>query len=231
MLAMRDLDENDARRRSLSARGMVLAFFCALGLWTVVWWLKVHFVDPRVEIVRGGLGAVLFWMLAKLMFWIGPAFAMMKASGATQREIFNLGAWRAWLFWGLALGIAIGLTGWLQKAFRGEPILPAEWSPGSLSAVLIAPAFEEYYLRGAVFMGLRRQGVSLALSVTLSALLFVLLHVPGWYFMGTLTRQLMAPGGALSIAVVGAMFGYATERGRSVMGGVIAHFLNNLSAA
>jgi len=54
-------------------------------------------------------------------------------------------------------------------------------------------------------------------------------HIPGWFFMGVLWENLTQPaGGALSIFLVSLGFGYAAHRSRSVLGGVIAHFLNNL---
>jgi len=47
--------------------------------------------------------------------------------------------------------------------------------------------------------------------------------------MGVLTDNLTRPaGGALSIFLVSIAFGLATQRSKSVMGGIIAHFLNNL---
>jgi membrane protease YdiL (CAAX protease family) len=62
-------------------------------------------------------------------------------------------------------------------------------------------------------------------------LLFVSLHLPGWYFMGHLRERLTAPlGGAFSIFLLGLAFGYVTYRSRSVAAGVVAHFVNNLAA-
>ena len=47
--------------------------------------------------------------------------------------------------------------------------------------------------------------------------------------MGVLLDNLAQPiGGAFSIVLVSLAFGYATHRSRSVMGGVLCHFLNNL---
>lgn len=63
----------------------------------------------------------------------------------------------------------------------------------------------------------------------ITSLMFVLLHVPGWYFMGVLWDNLLNPvGGAFSIFLVSLVFGYAARRSDSVMGGILAHFLNNL---
>jgi membrane protease YdiL (CAAX protease family) len=62
-------------------------------------------------------------------------------------------------------------------------------------------------------------------------LLFVSLHLPGWYFMGHLAEKLTTPlGGALSIFLLGLAFGYATYRSQSVVSGMVAHLVNNLAA-
>ena len=83
-------------------------------------------------------------------------------------------------------------------------------------------------MRGAVFWNLQ-QVHSTAVANVVSSLMFIVLHIPGWYFMGTLMENLTRPiGGALSIFLLGLAFGYATHRGRSVVAGMLAHFLNNL---
>ena len=99
-----------------------------------------------------------------------------------------------------------------------------------MNVLLISPVFEEFLMRGALFGGLR-QTRSLAVSNVLAALMFVGLHFPGWYYMGSFAENLTKPvGGALSIFALGLLFGYAAERGRSACGGMVAHFLNNLAA-
>ena len=56
--------------------------------------------------------------------------------------------------------------------------------------------------------------------------MFVILHIPGWHFMGVLWDNLTNPaGGALSIFLVSLCFGYASHRSSSVMGGVLAPLL------
>jgi len=94
--------------------------------------------------------------------------------------------------------------------------------------LVIAPLFEEFLLRGAI-QGNLEKGYSFWNANLISSVFFVILHIPGWYFMGVLVDNLTNPfGGALSIFLVSLAFGYAAHRSRSVMGGVLAHFLSNL---
>jgi hypothetical protein len=123
----------------------------------------------------------------------------------------------------------IAATGFIQSLLRGDPVLPAGIDIPLLSVLTVAPIFEEFLMRGAIFGNLR-QVHSVAVANIVSSLMFVVLHLPGWYFMGTLTENLVQPvGGALSIFLLGLAFGFATHRGRSVAAGMLAHFLNNLA--
>ena len=65
-------------------------------------------------------------------------------------------------------------------------------------------------------------------SNLISSLMFVVLHIPGWFFMGSLISNMTRLDGAVSIFLIGLLCGYAVNRGNSVLGGVIVHFLNNL---
>jgi membrane protease YdiL (CAAX protease family) len=74
---------------------------------------------------------------------------------------------------------------------------------GFVDAVVVAPIVEELTFRGAVLGGLGpRYRFSIANSLT--ALLFLGSHFPGWYFQGRLMTELTTPvGGAVSILLIG----------------------------
>lgn len=122
----------------------------------------------------------------------------------------------------------IALTGIIPNYLQGRPILPTEFSTSLLNVLIIAPIFEEILVRGALLTHLR-QSYSFAAANIITSVMFLILHVPGWYFMGVLVDNLTQPaGGALSIFLCSLAFGYAAYRSDSVMGGILAHFLNNL---
>ena len=129
---------------------------------------------------------------------------------------------------GRGIGFLIALTGIIPNYLQGNRLLPTEFSFPLLNVLVIAPLFEEVLLRGAS-QGNLEIGYSFWNANLISSVFFVILHIPGWYFMGVLVDNLTNPfGGALSIFLVSLAFGYAAHRSRSVMGGVLAHFLNNL---
>jgi membrane protease YdiL (CAAX protease family) len=130
---------------------------------------------------------------------------------------------------GIGIGFLIALTGFVPSYLSGNPLLPTRFSIPLFSILTIAPIFEELLMRGAM-LGNLQLGHSLAIANILPSLMFVGLHVPGWYFMGTLMENVTKPaGGAISFFFLGLAFGYAVHRSRSVMAGILAHFFNNLA--
>jgi len=84
-------------------------------------------------------------------------------------------------------------------------------------------------MRGAILGNLQQLYPFLRANI-ISSILFIVLHLPGWFFMGSLADNVTRPiGGAFSIFLVSLLFGYAVKRSHSLMAGILAHFLNNLA--
>lgn len=197
--------------------------------WTVVWTLKVVVIDESFLWLTTSAGSFLWWTIAKMLMWILPAMRLLRRSGRTLKETFNVENWKGVLAWGGGIGLVIALTGLIPAYLNGKPLLPTTWSIPLFSILFIAPTFEEFLARGAL-LGNLQEGLSFWMANVISSLMFVGMHMPGWYFMGTLAGNMTRPvGGAFSIFLLGLGFGYAVHRGRSVMGGMLAHFLNNLA--
>jgi len=202
-------------------------FFYITVAWVGAWFLKVLLQESLVSLTTSS-GSFLYWTIAKIIIWILPAWRLLRLSGRTPWQAMNLSNWKSWLVWGGGLGFLIALTGIIPKHLQGAQLLPVEFSFPLLNVIVIAPIFEEFLMRGAI-LGNLQQVYSFFVANTITSLMFVVLHVPGWYFMGTLAENVARPvGGALSIFLVSLVFGYATQKSRSVMGGVLSHFLNNL---
>lgn len=200
-----------------------------MALWSAAWRLKVY-LDRQSTEFADGLGAELFWLAAKVILWILPAWWLIRMSGRSLRDVANVRGWRVWVSWGIGIGLLISLTAVIPKWSQGKAIYPDSLTYATFNVLVIAPLFEEFLIRGAVLgnlvpaMGFRWANVT-------SAMCFVLLHLPGWFMMGTLYDKLAHPfTGVLSIFVLGLCFGVATQKGGSFLGGAIAHFLNNLTA-
>lgn len=98
-----------------------------------------------------------------------------------------------------------------------------------LSALTVAPLFEEVMFRGFALKALEDSGYRFWPANTIAAILFLGLHLPGWHFMGKLGASQVVVG--LSVVVIGMVAGYAKRRSNSTWASVTVHFLNNLYSA
>jgi membrane protease YdiL (CAAX protease family) len=205
-----------------------LIFAAIIAVWIAAWMVKVQ-LDDSIPWMATSVRSFVYWTTAKLLLWVLPAYWLVRLGGRDLKQVFNVANVKGWLFWGGGVGLLIALTGWIPKLLAGKPIFQFQPSYALLNVVLIAPFFEEFLLRGAVLGNLRQQH-SFWLANLATSLCFVVLHLPGWFFTGTVIESLTRPvGGALSIFIVSLLFGYAVKRGNSLLSGVLAHLLNNLS--
>jgi membrane protease YdiL (CAAX protease family) len=197
--------------------------------WCGLWMCKVG-ADARSDWFGGESFTAVFWLVSKLVVWILLAVLLIRASGRDIASVINWKEWRRWCLWGTMIGLLIAATGFLPKVFAGQPLLPSKLDYGTLNVLVIAPLFEEFLIRAAV-LGNLIPAIGFARANVLASVYFVVLHIPGWYMMGSLAQNLSQPvGGALSIFLLGLLFGWITQKGRSFLGGSIAHCLNNLAS-
>jgi len=204
-------------------------FLFLMVVWSGVWLVK-DMLDRRFHELTSGRGAALFWLAAKVIVWILPACWLIHISGRSIRDVANLSAWRSWTCWGTGIGLLISATAIIPKWIHGVSFLPDRLDYAAFNVLVISPLFEEYLIRGAL-LGNLIPAIGLARANMIAAFCFVLLHLPGWCMMGSLHTKLAQPlGGAFSVFLLGLCFGVATQKGRSFLGGSIAHFFNNLTA-
>lgn len=208
------------------ARTTHWTFVSLLAAWSCAWICKA-FLDSRVGWLRSESVTFGFWLAAKIFVWILPSVLLIRASGRDWKTVVNVGEWRRWTAWGLAVGGAIAASGLLRKAIEGTPLVSHGWEFATWNVLIVAPLFEEFFLRASVLgnltpaMGFPRANIA-------TSLYFVALHVPGWYMMGNLGTKVGAlGGGAFSIFVLGLLFGWTAHKGRSFLGATLAHALNN----
>ena len=120
---------------------------------------------------------------------------------------------------GGGIGLAIALTGIIPNYLAGNRILPDQISFSLLNMLVIAPLFEEFLLRGAIQGNLERAYPFWSANL-INSVMFLILHVPGWFFMGVLWRISQIPLAVPSPFLVSLGFGYAAHRSRSVLGGL-----------
>jgi membrane protease YdiL (CAAX protease family) len=203
--------------------GFVAALYSAwIGAWILEQTLESH-----VDWIRTDAGQFAYWTAMKVALWVLPAIALIRLSGRHIREVIAAKRWRAALRWGGGVGLLLGVVALVTKALGHQPLFAPELSWALINAVLVAPIVEEFTFRGAV-LGSLMQRYRFSVANTLTALFFLGAHLIGWYFQGRQAALLTAPvGGALSIFLLGWLFGLVLRQSQSLIGSTLAHILNN----
>lgn len=192
-----------------------------IGAWLFYSWTNIEFLTSTQEF--------LFWTVAKLIIWILPIFIIIKFY--IKKPIISYLA-LSYSSRGIQIGIVfglifIGLSFFIDIFARGFalPLITA----GFINAILISPLFEEVVFRGFVLGSLQKTKISFWLANGIAALMFLGIHLPGWYFMGSLTSISVIT--LISIVLIGLIAGYAKEKSGSTWASIFFHFINNLYSA
>ncbi len=221
----------DKQGSAAGAAAWAFIFVSTLHLaWISAWLLEGYFERELGFPVTSG-GRFLYWLVMKLLLWMLPSVVLLRASGFSVREVMGCGRVRSILVWGGGAGLLLGTITLAVKWAGGQPWFSSHLGWPLVSAVAISPLFEEFTFRGAILHALTRRFPFWAAN-TITALFFMGIHLPGWHFQERLIENLCDPvGGALSIFLLGLVFGGVTHKSKSVAAGVLVHGLNNLFTA
>ena len=106
-------------------------------------------------------------------------------------------------------------TDFITNAYSNVRLLPLFW----IAIVVIAPLFEEAFIRGFLFIGLARSRIGPAGAVILTALVWASLHIVEYGIYEIIV-----------IGVLGIILGVVRYKTGSLWSSVIIHSLNNLVA-
>jgi membrane protease YdiL (CAAX protease family) len=175
---------------------------------------------------RASVEQFFYWTVAKLLIWILPVLLICRHR---QQQPIAAYLWLRHAGAGVRVGLLLGL-GLAAVSLLADAVTKRFGWPSSgyalVNVLVIAPLFEEIVFRGFFLRELEESQVRFWPANILAALMFLGLHLPGWYFVG-----LLKPGQAvvaLGICLVGLVAGYARRRARSTWAGVAVHFINNL---
>jgi uncharacterized protein len=203
---------------------LVIAIYVAwIGAWMLKQSLEQHTAWAATE-----PGGFVYWTAMKVLLWILPAGLLVRLSGRNLRDVLGLSRWRHAVLWGGGAGLLLALISMATKAVQHRPLLSVSLGWPFFSVVVIAPVFEEFLFRGAV-LGALVQRYRFAVANLFTAVLFLGIHLPGWWFQGRLWQSLLSPvSGALAILLLGLVFGFVVHKSRSLLASILAHSLNNL---
>src|SRR4051794_13692029 len=202
-------------RRTAAYYALLIAAW--IGAWIASGALGVGRLSPA--------GQFLYWTCAKLLIWVVPMLVVitffLKRSAF---EYLALGKFSRGLRFGLAIGLALVCVAFSVDVMTKHFAWPT-LGPPLLNAVVVAPLLEEVVFRGFILRTLLESGERFWPANVTTALMFLGLHLPGWYFSGLLThdRGLLS----LTIVLVGLVAGLARRASGSTWASVFVHFSNN----
>jgi membrane protease YdiL (CAAX protease family) len=142
---------------------------------------------------------------------------------------------------GISMGALAGL-GLLAFSFAMDTVLrSASFNVPVLDAalwngVLVAPLVEEFTMRGFYLASLERGSNQLMTMPFMQAnvragIVFVAMHVPGWYFQGRLRSPLSMLQTAVFLWLLALLLGWVKKSSGSLYAPMVVHILNNIYAA
>ena len=208
-----------------------------LAAFYTAWVLRVVVLLP-VDASIGSVALRQCWSQGlRLLLWVVPVFVFaLRAEGAHPAAYLGLTRFPRGRALARGLGILTGfltLCGISAVLFQGGgtrhlfTMTGADWAGLLLGMSLVAFA-EELLFRGLVFQQLRRTR-SFQRANLLTALLFLLIHWPGWLYMQG-PHWGLVPLSA-SILVAGWVFGWMMETTQSLWPPIVLHLLNNVLSA
>jgi membrane protease YdiL (CAAX protease family) len=224
---MEKMEHDPASRRCLF---FTFLFVPALYFAWIGAWLLELTLQHRLKWM-GTLGAqTLYWTLAKLIVWVFPAIVLICYSGRRVEDVIGLGRVKSIAIWGCGAGLLLGIVALAQRAIYHHSLFSLTLNWSFLSGVIISPVVEEITFRGAI-LGNLVQRYRFRNANTMTAVFFVGAHLPGWYFQGRLSQMMVSPFGALSVFLLGWIFGFVAYRSKSTTASTLTHILNNLANA
>ncbi len=204
-----------------------LAFLVYLVLFHGAWVGWVYLVYPRLQSLGvATLSYALTNLTLRLLIWVAPVFIYLRwidrVEALTYLKLKE--HWRRGLL--LALGFSV-LNFLLYLARYGWPHPHAglvTWN-SILGTSFLIGFIEEIPYRGFIFQKLA-ESFSLVTATLISALLFLLIHVPGWIALHLLNAGTIAFVFLFGIAMI-LLFLWS----RSLWGPIVSHSLNDFMSA
>lgn len=220
------LNETAPEKRSAAGVALLYAgvlFIAWTGAWLLNTWLESQKILPGQPLDR-----FLYWLAARVLLWVLPSLALLRGMGKSFREVLALRRVKESLLWGGIVGLIWGGKAPLLRLVMHQPVHPIVWDWSFVTAVVYAPLVEEITYRGAIQTGLLTR-MPFAAANLITGLLFLSIHLPGWYFEGAFGTSLInVLSQALGVLLLGWIFGWVAKRSKSLAASTLTHMLNNL---
>lgn len=202
-------------------------FVAYLVLFFALWTGWVLWIYPHVaELGQTTLTYALLNIALRLLLWVVPVFLYLRfVDRVNPLEYLKLT--RYWQR-GIVVGLALSLVNFGGTLLRFGPPQPSiqyvTWNSILGTSILIG-IIEEIPFRGFIFQKLQESS-SFWKANLLSSLLFVGIHLPGWF-----SSQVFTLTQAITIFLIGVILAAASYFSRSLWSSIVAHSLNDFFAS
>jgi len=174
-----------------------------------------------------------YWIAMKFLVWLIPVFAViLGVEHQTLGGFLELRNCRFAATWGVPLGLVLLAADYRFVAGpAGRHLGIPEFGAAFLNGVLVSPIAEEITFRGFCLERLRLNGMPFWTSNVLTSVVFISLHIVGWFFqskIGALARIVRPLSSLLFLSL---LFGWMKRKTGSLYAPILLHLLNNLYSA
>ena len=213
----------------LDRRGLALYPALLLAAWTIAW-----LIDLALRNAFGwGDGAdTAYWIAMKVALWVVPVIMLLRLKRIPVATFVELVIPAKGLGIGALAGLGVlafsfGMDAVLGSASFNIPVLGA----AHVNGLLVAPWVEEFTMRGFYLTSLERAGTPFMQANARAGVVFVALHLPGWYFQGRLRSPLSLLQPAIFLWLLALLLGWIKKTSGSLYAPMVVHILNNVYAA
>jgi membrane protease YdiL (CAAX protease family) len=191
--------------------------------WVTAWLVFLH--TPFGRLFESSEN--LYWIPMKFIVWVLPLIILIKyCYGESFSKYLRLVNIKKGLLTGTVLGLIFialsAIVDCLTKSFHLPTI-----NFSFFGAVIFAPLFEEIVFRGFILKNIYDKNKVFWQANLITALMFLGIHIPGWYFQERLFI-LKSITSAFTVFIVGLIAGYAKKKSDSLWGSILFHAINNL---
>ena len=99
-----------------------LAFVLFLYVAWIAAWILNRTLEPRIGWIATDAGRFAYWQVMKLLVWVLPAVALIRASGHRLRDVIGLNRARSILLWGGGAGLVFVASVLITRAGGSCPV-------------------------------------------------------------------------------------------------------------
>ena len=223
------MKEDASNAVPLVGRGLVLWPVLLLAAWIVAWLIDLALKNAYAW----GEGAdTAYWIAMKVALWVIPVIVLLRRKRIPVAAFVDLVTPLRGIGIGALAGVGLLAFSFAMDVVLGSasfniPVLDA----ALVNGLLVAPVVEEFTMRGFYLTSLERSGLPFGKANARAGVVFVAMHVPGWYFQGRLRSPLSLIQTAIFLWLLALLLGWIKKTSGSLYTPMVVHVLNNIYAA